>query len=155
MTDPNDTRPPRHCIKCGREIGPDETICGICNRAGMATPSASQYHGTMVAAIIAGVAALALAGSFALRDIGPFAAAVVSSEAVAGNRLEVVVSIHNEGERTGRGRCQLIAYDGSGRTVRSHGFVTVEIPGADEVEMTESLSGVAAEPARIAVSCEG
>ena len=31
----------RRCIKCGREVGPDESICEVCNRAGMATPSAT------------------------------------------------------------------------------------------------------------------
>ena len=47
-----DPRPMRNCYKCGREIGPDESICRVCNRAGMATPSASQYHGTIVVAIV-------------------------------------------------------------------------------------------------------
>ena len=145
----------RQCIKCGREIGPDETICAICNRAGMTTPSATQYHGTMVAAIIAGVAALALAGSFAMRDIGPFSAQVVSSAPAAGDRLEVVVAVANDGERTGRARCRLAAYDGSGRTTRTLGFVTVEIDGGQRVEMQETLPGIATAPTRVAVSCEG
>ena len=42
----------RRCIKCGREVGADESICEFCNRAGMATPSASQYHGTVAVAIV-------------------------------------------------------------------------------------------------------
>ena len=62
----------RNCYKCGREIGPDESICSVCNRAGMATPSASQYHGTIVVAIVAGVALLAVAASLAMRGVGPF-----------------------------------------------------------------------------------
>ena len=155
MNEQRDQRAGRHCIKCGREIGPDETICAICNRAGMATPSATQYHGTMVAAIIAGVAALAIAGSLALRDIGPFSAQVVSSTPVAGNRLEVLLTVRNEGERTGRGRCQLAAQDGSGRTTRTHGFVTVEIGGGEQVEINETLPGVSGEPAQVTVSCQG
>ena len=66
----------RHCIKCGREIGPDESICDVCNRAGMATPSASQYHGTVVVAIVLAVAGLAVAASLSLRGVGPYGAEV-------------------------------------------------------------------------------
>ena len=58
-----DRRPLRSCIKCGRQIGPDETICEVCNRAGMATPSATQYHGTIVVAIVAGVIIMAIAAT--------------------------------------------------------------------------------------------
>src|SRR5688500_8181266 len=66
----------RQCIKCGREIGPDETVCEICNRAGMATPSSSQYHGTVAVAIVLAVAALAVAASLSLRGVGPYGAEV-------------------------------------------------------------------------------
>lgn len=151
----DDPRAARHCIKCGREIGPDESICAICNRAGMATPSATQYHGTVVAAIIAGVAALAIAASLGMRGIGPFGAEVVSYAPAPGDRLAVRVAVTNDGERTGRARCQLNAFDGSGRTMRVHGFVTVEIDGGQRVELDQAIPGITADPARVAVSCRG
>jgi hypothetical protein len=43
---------------------PDESICEVCNRAGMATPSAT-HHGTIVVAIVAGVIIMAIAASLA------------------------------------------------------------------------------------------
>lgn len=150
-----DSRAARHCIKCGREIGPDESICGVCNRAGMATPSATQYHGTMVAAIVVGVAALAIAASLAMRGIGPFGAELMSYAPAAGDRLEVRVAVTNDGERTGRARCQLTAFDGSGRTMRVHGFVTAEIDGGQRVEIEQAIPGITGDPARVAVSCRG
>ena len=146
---------PRHCIKCGREIGPEETICAVCNRAGMTTPSATQYHGTMVAAIIAGVVVLAIAASLSMRGIGPFAASVVSSAPIAGDRMAVTVAVENDGERSGRARCQLVAYDGSGRSAGSRSFVTVEIAGGDGVEVDEVIPGMARPPARVEVTCRG
>ncbi len=155
MSDPTDTRARRHCIKCGRDIGPDESICGVCNRAGMVTPSASQYHGTMVAAIIAGVAALAIAASVAMRGVGPFSAEVVSSAPATGAVLDVRVAVSNEGQRTGRARCQLAAYDGSGRTTQTRTFVTVEVAGGQRVEIDEFIPGITAAPARVAVTCRG
>jgi hypothetical protein len=145
----------RHCIKCGREIGPEETICAACNRAGMTTPSATQYHGTMVAAIIAGVVVLAIAASLAMRGIGPFEGQVLNSEPVAGDRVAVSVTVGNQGERSGRARCQLVAYDGSGRSAGSRSFVTVEISGGASVEVDEVIPGVTSPPARVEVSCRG
>ena len=148
-------RPLRHCIKCGREIGPDETICATCNRAGMATPSATQYHGTMVAAIIAGVAVLAIAASLAMRGIGPFEGQVLTSQPIAGDRVAVSVTVDNQGERSGRARCQLVAYDGSGRSAGSRSFVTVEIGGGASVQVDEVIPGVTTPPARVEVNCRG
>ena len=145
----------RHCIKCGREIGPDETICAICNRAGMTTPSATQYHGTMVAAIIAGVAVLAIAASLAMRGIGPFDGQVLTSRPISGDRVAVSVAVDNRGDRSGRARCQLVAYDGSGRSAGSRSFVTVEIGGGARIEVDEVIPGVTTPPARVAISCRG
>ena len=64
------------CIKCGREIDPNESLCEVCNRAGMTTPSASQYHGTVAAAIVLAVIGLAVAASLSLRGVGPYEAEV-------------------------------------------------------------------------------
>ncbi len=150
-----DPRAARHCIKCGRAVGPDESICSTCNRAGMTTPSATQYHGTVVAAIIAGVAALAIAASLAMRGVGPFVAELVSFAPAPGDRLEVRLAVTNDGERAGRARCQLTAFDGSGRTMRVHGFVTVEIAGGERVELDQPMPGIADDPARVTVSCRG
>jgi hypothetical protein len=155
MTDGAESRAARHCIKCGREIGPDESICAVCNRAGMATPSATQYHGTMVAAIIAGVGARAIAASHAMRGLGPVEAQVLASAPRAGDTLAVQLAVANEGQRAGRARCQLIAYDGSGRTVRTRSFVTVEIAGGQRAEISETLPGITAAPRRLTVRCEG
>ena len=145
----------RHCIKCGREIGPDATICATCNRAGMVTPSATQYHGTMVAAIIAGVAVLAIAASLAMRGIGPFEGQVLTSQPIAGDRVAVSVAVGNQGQRSGRARCQVVAYDGSGRSAGSRSFVTVEIDGGASVQVDEVIPGVTTPPARVEVSCRG
>ena len=72
---------------------------------------------------------MAIAASLSLRGIGPFTAEVLTSAPRAGDTLAVELAVANEGQRAGRARCQLIAYDGSGRTVRTRSFVTVEIAG--------------------------
>ena len=97
------------CIKCGREIDLGESLCPICNRAGMTTPSASQYHGTVAAAIVLAVIGLAVAASLSLRGVGPYAAevrAVTPAEPVG---YAITYAVTNEGTRPGRAKCQLIA----------------------------------------------
>jgi len=143
----------RHCIKCGRAIGPDETICQTCNRAGMATPSATQYHGTVVVAIVAGVAALAIAASWSLRDVGPYQAEVSGFSPLAPAGYEVTLSVTNQGTRAGRAKCQLVALGESGTRLRTRSVVIGPIDGGETLTVSETIAGLTQEPARVTASC--
>jgi hypothetical protein len=149
MTLPAETR---NCIKCGREIGADESICDICNRAGMATPSATQYHGTVVVAIVLAVAGLAVAASLSLRGVGPYEANL-REVAAADIGYAITYAVTNEGTRPGRAKCQLVALDADGRELRTRGTVTSQISGGSTVELTETIPGLEVEPATVTVSC--
>ncbi|MFN2484300.1 MAG: hypothetical protein ABR509_05105 [Candidatus Limnocylindria bacterium] len=144
----------RTCIKCGRPIGADQTICEICNRAGMQTPSATQYHGTIVVAIIAGVAALAIAASVSLRGVGPFHGSAVAVGEAAGGGVEVTLEVVNEGSRAGRARCQIVASDDSGRRLASHSTESPVVDGGERLVFSQRLPGIDRAPARIRVDCE-
>lgn len=145
----------RHCIKCGREIGADETICAVCNRAGMATPSATQYHGTVVVAIVGAVAALAIAASLAMRGVGPFHGEATAFRTVAGNTVEVTLSVTNQGTKAGRTKCLLAALDASGRQLQQANIVSdAMIPPGAAVTLEERIPGVPQPPARVTASCE-
>lgn len=154
MTAPADARPPRACYKCGREIGPDETICAVCNHAGMATPSATQVHGTMVVAIIAGVVLLAVAASLAMRGVGPYAARTVSFRADAPGAVVATVAVTNEGTTTGRARCRLAARDAGGHELAAATAVSPQIAGGASVTFDQTINGVGGEAASISVGCE-
>jgi len=143
----------RHCIKCGREIGPDESICDVCNRAGMAMPSASQYHGTVVVAIVLAIAGLAVAASLSLRGVGPYAAEVRGVEATDPIGYAITFAVTNEGTKAGRAKCQLVALDADGRQLRTRGTVTSQIAGGSTVELTEAIPGLDVEPATVNVRC--
>jgi predicted nucleic acid-binding Zn ribbon protein len=147
------SEPPRHCIKCGREIGPDETICPICNRAGMATPSATQYHATVAVAIVVAVAGLAIAASLALRGVGPFDAHVLRTQAAVGQALVVTVSVENQGTRAGRAKCQVVASDATGSVLRRTLGVSPSIEGGAEATAEARLPSIAEPPAEVTVSC--
>lgn len=142
----------RHCIKCGREVGPDESICEVCNRAGMATPSASQYHGTVVVAIVVAVAGLAIAASLSLRGVGPYAAEVTSVEP-AEVGWSIGYAVTNEGTKPGRAKCHLVALGASGQQLRARNALTEQIPGGATIEQVETIPGLEQEPASVSVSC--
>jgi hypothetical protein len=152
MTTPSPADDVRRCIKCGREIGPDQSICEVCNRAGMATPSASQYHGTVVAAIIVAVVGLAIAASLSLRGVGPYAAEV-REVASADPGYAITFAVTNEGTRPGRAKCQLRALDEAGQRLRTANTVTARIDGGATAEVTEQIPGLEREPASVTVTC--
>jgi predicted nucleic acid-binding Zn ribbon protein len=143
---------PRHCIKCGREIGPDETICDVCNRAGMATPSASQYHATMVVAIVIAVALLAVFASVAMTGVGPFTADARDVRSASGG-VDVTVAVMNGGNKQGRAKCQLVALDRNGRPLDSHPTVSPPVPAGEQITFDVTLSRLSAVPAQVTVKC--
>ena len=153
MTASSGASEPRHCIKCGREIGPDQTICEICNRAGMATPSASQYHGTVVVAIVLAVAGLAVAASLSLRGVGPYGAEVLRVESAAPIGYSITYAVTNEGSKAGRAKCQLVAVDADGQQLRTRSTVTSQIAGGARAEHVETIPGLESEPADVTISC--
>jgi hypothetical protein len=140
------------CIKCGREIDPNESLCAICNRAGMTTPSASQYHGTVAAAIVLAVIGLAVAAGLSLRGVGPYEAEV-SAVTSADPGYAITYSVTNEGTKAGRAKCQLIALGESGERLRSRLTLTTPIEGGATAEQTETIPGLADEPAEVTISC--
>lgn len=142
----------RHCIKCGRQIDADESICEVCNRAGMATPSASQYHGTVAAAIVLAVAALAIAASLSLRGVGPYAAEVRDVVA-ADPGYAITYAVTNEGTKAGRAKCQLVALGDAGRRLQSRSTITAQIGGGETTEQTETIRGLEDEPSDVTVTC--
>lgn len=152
MTTSSTTPELRHCIKCGREIGPDESICQLCNRAGMATPSASQYHGTVVVAIVLAVVGLAIAASLSLRGVGPYLAEV-RGVAPAEVGYTITYAVTNEGTSAGRAKCQLVALGDAGEQLRVRNTLTPRIGGGETTEQDETIPGLEEEPASVTVRC--
>ncbi|HEY6608382.1 MAG TPA: hypothetical protein VI277_04220 [Candidatus Limnocylindria bacterium] len=153
MTDAEHASDSRNCIKCGREIGVDESICEVCNRAGMIQPSASQYHGTVAVAIVLAVVGLAVAASLSMRGVGPYAAQV--REVVAGDPLgyAITVTVTNEGTAAGRAKCQLFVLDDAGRQVRAANAITERIEGGGDTSLTVTIPGLEVEPATVTATC--
>ena len=148
-----DSRPLRNCYKCGRQIGPDETICDVCNRAGMATPSATQYHGTIVVAIVAGVVIMAIAASLAVRGIGPFHGEALRWGSDPPDGVLVQLQVSNGGTSPGRARCRLTARDAQERVLRTRTSLSPQVPAGGEITYQERIPGLPRAPTSVAVSC--
>ncbi len=152
--EPAERRPTRHCYKCGREIGPDETICESCNRAGMATPSATQYHGTIVVSIIAGIALMAVAASLAMRGVGPYEGQAVGFQAGPQGAVVATVSVTNQGTSSGRAKCRIEARDSAGNELGVVVSITPEVAGGATVTYDQSIPGVGGRASSVGVSCQ-
>jgi hypothetical protein len=143
----------RNCIKCGREIGPDESICEVCNRAGMVAPSASQYHGTVVVAVVLAVAGLAFAASLSMRGVGPYSATVSRVAPTEPAGYAVSFSVTNQGTRPGRAKCQLVALGPSGERLGTRSLVTEPVDGGGSLSVTERIPGLEVEPDEVTATC--
>ena len=141
-----------HCIKCGREVAPDESICEICNRAGMTAPSATQYHGTIVAAILLAVVGLAVAASLSMRGVGPYSAEV-RDVATADPGYTITIDVTNQGTAAGRAKCQVIALDGEGRQLRAANAISERLDGGATATVTFTIPGLEVEPASVTTTC--
>jgi predicted nucleic acid-binding Zn ribbon protein len=149
----HDPRPMRRCYKCGREIGPDESICSVCNRAGMATPSATQYHGTIVVAIIAGVVLLAVLASLALRGVGPYSGTALDVRPSGQGIVVATVRVTNEGTKAGRAKCEVTARDAAGHPLGAATGISPEVPGGSSVTFDQQIAGVDS-AASVSVNCQ-
>ena len=149
-----DPRPQRNCYKCDREIGPDESICDVCNRAGMATPSPTQYHGTIVVAIVAGVALMAIAASLAMRGIGPFRADAASFHVDDQGAVVATARVTNEGTKAGRAKCQFTARDAAGGTLGVASTTSLQTAAGASSRVSALIPGVAGQPASVTVTCQ-
>jgi hypothetical protein len=141
------------CIKCGREIDPEQSLCDVCNRAGMTAPSASQYHGTVAAAIVLAVIGLGVAASLSLRGIGPYAAEIRSVAPAEPQGYTITYAVTNEGTKAGRAKCQLVALGETGQRLRTRSTLTTQIEGGATAEQVETIVGLTDEPANVTVSC--
>lgn len=151
MSEPR--RATHRCIKCGREIDRDQSMCEVCNRAGMVTPAASQYHGTMALAVVAGVVALAIWGVIAMRGIGPYQADVLSFAPAPPGAIDVTLQVENQGTARGYAKCELQALNGAGHLLRVLPIQAGPLEGGTTETFTEHFPGLAELPETVSVSC--
>jgi hypothetical protein len=119
----------------------------------MATPSATQYHGTIVVAIVAGVVIMAVAASLSIRGIGPFHGEALEWGSDPPDGVVVKVQVTNQGSRAGRAKCQLTALDVADQVLRVRSTVSPPVPAGGTITFEERIPGLLATPASVDTSC--
>ena len=145
---------PGRCLKCGRPIDVEETMCEVCNRAGMIAPAATQMHGTLAVAIVGSVIGMGVLASLLVGGAGPFTGDVLAVGPVAEASVVVTVLVDNQGTRAGRARCELTAVNGAGSPVARTVALSPEVPPGQSVPFDAQIPGIAADPAEVVVRCQ-
>jgi hypothetical protein len=145
---------PGLCLKCGRPIDPEETMCEVCNRAGMTSPAATQMHGTVAVAIIGAVVGMGLLAGALVGGVGPWTAGVLDIGPVAEAAVVVTVVVENDGTRAGRARCELTAVDERGSPVARTVALSPQVTPGGSVPFDAEIPGLVSDPARVVVRCQ-
>lgn len=147
------SEPTHPCVRCGREVALDVSLCENCNPLGLEQPATSQVHGTVFAAILLGFVALAVAGRLVLSGIGPFTGQVRDVSAAA-NGLVVTLAVQNDGSKEGTATCRLTveARRGVGTAVVVQ---SPRVAGGELLEFTTTTDRFGTDPVPLAVACTG
>jgi hypothetical protein len=145
---------PGQCLKCGRPIDLEETMCEVCNRAGMTSPAATQMHGTVAVAIIGAVVGMGLLAGALVGGVGPWAADVLEVDPVAEAAVVVTVMVENSGTRAGRARCELTAVDEDGSPVARTVALSPQVAPGGSLPFEAEIPGLASDPARVVARCQ-
>lgn len=153
MTAEADPRPDLRCIKCGRPVGPDDSLCEICNRAGMSTPATTQMHATIVVAVGAALVLMAIWAGLSQRGGGPYLGSVLSVRLDPPYGVLVSASVLNQGSSAARARCRLEAQDASGAVLRSASALTPLVAPGESTTFEQRIPGLVEIPATVALDC--
>jgi hypothetical protein len=145
---------PGRCLKCGRPIALQETMCDVCNRAGMTAPAATQMHGTVAVAIVGSVVAMGVVASILVGGVGPFSSDVLAVGPVAEASVVVTLQVNNQGSRAGRARCELTAVNGAGSPLARTVTLSPPVPAGGSVPFDAQIPGLTADPSRVMVRCQ-
>jgi len=148
-----DPRPGLRCIKCGRPVGPDESVCEVCNRAGMSTPATTQMHATIVVAVGVGLALMAIWAGLSQRGGGPYLGSVLDMRLDPPDGVMVSASVENQGTNPGRARCDIEAQDAAGSVLRSVTALSPEVAPGASVTFEGRLPGLTDLPRRVTLDC--
>ena len=167
------------CARCGRPIEPGEHLCAQCREegpgpvvgtaepppeteleerrrrwpSGMPRPSPVQYHATIMVTVALVLVALGVFAFLNHRGVGPFAATVQRTDVVGPSSIRAVVTVTNEGSRTGRSTCRVVAVGTSGDTLATASVLTDPIAADTSLTVRVVLRQLTASPDHVTAIC--
>jgi hypothetical protein len=147
------TPEPTHgCVRCGRRIPLDRSMCETCNPLGLEQPATTQVHGTAFVAIVVGFVLLAVAARAVISGVGPFREQIVEVLPVAAG-LTVTVEVANEGTRGGSATCQLTLAERGGLGA-SEVVLSPQVPPGESRRFATTTDAFGDRPVALAVVCQ-
>jgi hypothetical protein len=145
---PQQTHP---CVRCGRPVSLDESLCEFCNPLGLSQPATSQAHGTVFVGIVAAVVLLALLGRLALSGVGPFHGEV-AGVTPSGTGLTVALTVRNDGSKEGSTTCRLTDATRAG-TGPAAVVLTPHVPAGQSLTFSTNVEQFGTTVLPLAVAC--
>ena len=145
---PQQTHP---CVRCGRPVSLDESLCEFCNPLGLSQPATSQAHGTVFVGIVAAVVLLALLGRLALAGVGPFHGEVAAVTASA-TGLTVALTVRNDGSKEGSTTCRITEAARAG-TGPAAVVLTPHVPAGQSLTFSTNVEQFGTTVLPLAVAC--
>jgi predicted nucleic acid-binding Zn ribbon protein len=140
------------CVRCGAAIPLDEAMCERCNPLGLRQPSASQAHGTALAAVAVAIVVLAVVARVLTSGIGPFPAEVANVVS-DGDGLTVTISLANQGTTSSATSCRL---DDAGMRGIGPGAVVIQspnVPAGERVTFDTHVTTLGTSARPLSVTC--
>ena len=125
--------PTHGCVRCGRQVPLDLSMCDDCNPLGLQQPATSQAHGTIALGLFIAVVVMAIVAKLAVEGVGPFTGRV-TDVAAAASGLTVTLSVKNEGSKAGTTRCRV--FDPASPGLDDHPAIVTSprvAPGSEDV----------------------
>ncbi len=144
--------PTHPCVRCGRQISLDASMCEDCNPLGLSQPATSQAHGTVFLAIAAAVVLLAVAGKLALSGVGPFQGEVSAVQAAEGG-LSVSLTVHNQGTKAGATTCRVTEASRHG-TGPAAVLLSPKVEPGGSLTFSTTVAQFGPSPQPLAVECQ-
>ncbi len=142
------------CVRCGATVPLGTAMCERCNPLGLKQPAASQAHGTVLLAVVAGIVGLALLGRFALVGIGPFEAHI-GNVVPAPPGLAVTVTVTNLGASPGSATCRVYDPSAGGIGPESAFVLSPRIEPGRTVSFSKEVTMLGGVLRPLAVECTG
>jgi hypothetical protein len=146
--------PTHPCVRCGRQVPLDVSLCERCNPLGLEQPATTQVHGTVFVAVALAIVGLAVIGRLVVSGVGPFSAQVRGVTAADGDRLTVTLRVQNEGTKEGTAICRLTvtARQGVGA---AEVIQSPRIAAGGSREFSATVAAFGGEPVALDAACTG
>ena len=144
--------PTHGCVRCGKQIPIDESMCEFCNPLGLKAPAASQAHGIAIVGVGVAVVVLAVLARMLIADVGPFSSSV-AAVVPDPNGLRVSISVANAGSSAGTTTCRIEDPSLGGIGPQSVFVQSPEVPGGGSVTFDVVVAVFGATPTELTADC--